>query len=92
MAPRRRFPRSKAGLSAPAQALLHEIVAADEMIDGERALEQAQACLRRLETDWKKRQVDELRGRVKAAEREGRVEEARSIIAELERLRKHLAG
>jgi len=79
-------------LSAPAQALLHEIVAADEMIDGERALEQAQACLRRLETDWKKRQVDELRGRVKAAEREGRVEEARSIIAELERLRKHLAG
>ncbi len=79
-------------LTAAAQALLHDIVAADEMIDGERALEQAKACLRRLETDLKKRQVDELRGRVKVAEREGRVEEARGIIAELERLRKQMAG
>jgi DNA primase len=75
-------------LSPPAQALLHDIVAADEMIEEDRALEQAKACLRRLDLDLKKRRVDELRGQVKAAEREGRVEEARGIIAELERLRK----
>ena len=63
-------------LSSAGQALLHDIVAADEMIDDEQAMDQARACLRRLEMDLKKRQVDELRGRVKAAEREGRVDEA----------------
>ena len=48
--------------------------------------EQAQACLRRLESDFRKRQLGELRARVKSAEREGRVEEALSWMAELSRL------
>jgi len=79
-------------LSPPSKALLHELVAADEIIEDTVALEQAEACLRRLETDLRKRQVDELRAQVKTAEREGRMDEALGIIAELERIRKDLNG
>ena len=38
----------------------------------------------------RKRQLDELRKRVKAAEREGRVEEALGWIGEIEKLRRVL--
>ena len=76
----------------PAQALLHDIAAADEMSDGAVALDQAQACLRRLELDFKKRQVDQLRARVKTAEREGRAEEALGWMAELSRLERETRG
>ncbi len=68
------------------KALLHEMAAADEMGDSPVFLEQAEACLRRLELDFKKRQVDELRARAKAAEREGRLKEALDWNAELVRL------
>jgi hypothetical protein len=60
------------------------------MIDEALALEQARACVRRLEADIRKRQLDELRRRVKAAEREGRVEEALGWIGEIEKLRRIL--
>ncbi len=56
------------------------------------SLEQARACLRRLELDFKKRQVDQLRARVKTAEREGRVEEAFGFMAELSRLERETRG
>jgi DNA primase len=79
-------------LSAAGQGLLHQAVAADEMIDDALALEQARRCVRRLEADLKKRELDELRGRVKTAEREGRVEEALGWIAEMEKLRRNLEG
>jgi hypothetical protein len=79
-------------LSEPAQGLLHEIVAADEMMDDARALEQARSCVRRLEADIRKRELDEMRSRVKTAEREGRVEEALGWIAEIERLRRAVEG
>jgi hypothetical protein len=79
-------------LSPPSQALLHEVAAADEMSDEALALEQAQACLRRLETDLRRKQIDELRAKVKTAEREGRVNDALGIIAELERLRREMNG
>lgn len=79
-------------LSAPGGDLLHQIVAADEMIDDLQALEQARACLRKLESDFKKRRIDDLRAQGKAAEREGRTDEALGIIAEIERLRKELSG
>jgi len=77
-------------LSPPWQALLHEVAAADEISDEALALEQAQACLRRLESDLRRKQIDELRAKVKTAEREGRVTDALGIIAELERLRKEM--
>lgn len=73
-------------LAGPAQALLHEIAAADEILDTAQCLEQARACLRRLESDFKKRQVEQLRARVRTAESEGRVQEALGWMAELSRL------
>jgi DNA primase len=79
-------------LSAPARDLLHLLLSADERIDDGVAYEQAQACLRRLETDQRKRRVAELRAQVKEAERDGRVDEALAIIAELERIRKNSNG
>jgi|HubBroStandDraft_5_1064220.scaffolds.fasta_scaffold05252_6 DNA primase len=79
-------------LSPPAGDLLHQIVAADETIDELQALEQARACLRKLESDFRKRRIDDLRAQGKAAEREGRMDEALGIIAEIERLRKELNG
>jgi DNA primase len=81
------------GRLSPASAdLLHQIAAADEGIDEVQALEQTRACLRKLESDLNKRKLDQLRASAKNAEREGRVEEALSIIAEIERLRKELGG
>ncbi len=84
------FSSIEARLTPATQALLHDIASADEIINEELALQQAQACLRRLEADLRRKQVDDLRAKVKAAEREGRLTEALDIIAELERLRKEL--
>jgi DNA primase len=78
-------------LSAPARDLLHHLLSADERMEDTVALEQAQACLRRMEADVRKKRIDELRVKVKAAEREGRMQEALSIIAELERIRKDVS-
>jgi len=86
------FSAVESRLAGPSQTLLHEIVAADEMGDGSFSLEQARACLRRLELDFKKRQMDELRTSVKTAEREGRVQEAFGFMAELSRLERELRG
>jgi DNA primase len=86
------FSAVESRLVGPSQTLLHEIVAADEMGDGSFSLEQARACLRRLELDFKKRQMDELRTSVKTAEREGRVQEAFGFMAELSRLERELRG
>ena len=73
-------------LAPPAQALLHEVVVADDSNDEVFGWEQAQACLRRLEGGVRKRERDELRARVKAAEREGRMSEALAWMAELHKL------
>src|SRR5262249_20417239 len=86
------FPSIEARLSEPSKALLHDIAAADEISDDELAMAQAQACLRRLESDSKRKHIDELRAKVKALEREGRIKEALDIMAELERLRKEMGG
>jgi DNA primase len=79
-------------LSEAGQGLLHEIVAADEMIDHARALEQARACVRRLEADLKKRQLKEMGQQATAAEREGRLHDALRLNAQRERLRKEFDG
>ena len=80
------FAALEARLDPASQALLHELAAADDMNDEVSSWEQAHACLRRLHRGMKKRQVDDLRARVKAAEREGRMEEALRWIAELHQL------
>jgi DNA primase len=84
--PARVFGDLEARLSEAGRTLLHEAVAADDTDDEEVAWEQAEACLRRLDADHRKRRVADLRARVKSAEREGRVEEALSWMAELNRL------
>jgi DNA primase len=73
-------------LEGPDRELLRDAATADESLGEAVSWEQAQACLRRLESDFKKRQGDELRAKVKSAEREGRVEDALSWMAELSRL------
>jgi hypothetical protein len=52
--------------------------------------EQAQSCLRKLQVGVKKQQVDELRSRVKTAEREGRMAEALEWMMELHRLEQEM--
>jgi DNA primase len=79
------FSAIDARLTGAAQTLLHEAVTADETGEGE-LWEQARACLRRLLSDVRKRRRDDLRAQVKFAEREGRVEEALNLMAELGRL------
>ncbi len=70
-------------LTGPAQTLLHELAAADEMVDSENAREQAEACLRKLETERRKNHLASLKARVAAAQRQGQTEEARSLAIEL---------
>jgi len=70
-------------LSPPGQTLLHEAFVADETKEESEFLEQAEACMRRLEVDAKRHRVDEIRARVKAAEREGRIEDAIALMSEL---------
>jgi DNA primase len=77
-----------ARLSEASRALLHEIVAADEIGDDEVCLAQAEACVRRLEENVRHRQLAEVKARVKIAEREGNVEEALAGAAEMDRLAK----
>jgi DNA primase len=77
-----------ARLTPELQSLLHEVVAADDISDETLSLELARACLRRLEGSAAKRRIDELRARVKSAEREGQVEDALAWMAELGRLEK----
>src|SRR5262249_22706725 len=70
-------------LAPPAQALLHEVIAADDMNDEDSGWEQAQSCLRRLQEQIKKQRINELRRLARAAEHEGRIEEALRLNQEL---------
>jgi DNA primase len=85
------FSALEARLSQPAQALLHQLLAADDMNE-DSGLDQARACLRQLESGLRKQQLNDLRARAKEAEREGRVEEALRWAAELSRLQREEAG
>ena len=80
------FAALDARLSEAGRTLLHDIAAADEIGDDNECLAQADACLRRLQANFQRGQLDELRARVKMAGREGRSEEALHWTAELQRL------
>jgi DNA primase len=75
-------------LSPGGQTLLHEAFMADETIEESVFLEQAEACVKRLESDARRHQVDELRALVKAAEREGRMGDAILLMEKLLKLEK----
>ena len=86
--PARLFAEVEARLSESGRTLLHEALAADhtEVEDEELAWTQATACLDRLRADYRKRLVADLKVKVKMAEREGRVEQAMALMAEITRL------
>lgn len=85
------FALVEARLAPPEKALLHDVLNADDRGDEVLSQKEAQNCLRRLEGDLKKRSINELRSRVKTAEREGRFDEAIQWMAELGRLEKETA-
>ena len=80
------FAALDARLSEPGRALLHEILTADEIGDDATCLAHAEACLRRLGEDYRRRQMDEIRFRVKSAERDGNLDEVVRWTGELMRL------
>jgi len=65
--------------------LLSSIVFADEVLEEERAGEQALACLRRLKEQDPKAEVAALRAQIKAAERDGNLQQAINLAQELDR-------
>jgi hypothetical protein len=80
------FSALDARLSEPGRTLLHDIVAADEISEDAECLAQAEACLLGLKTSFQKRRVEEVRTRIRTAEREGSPEEALHWMAELQRV------
>ena len=75
-----------ARLSESARGLLHQIAAADEIQDETACVDFARSCLRRLQEQNRRLEIDAVRDRVKAAAREGRTEEALHWTSELMRL------
>jgi DNA primase len=75
----------EARLAESEKALLASVVFADEEDQEPDALPQALACLESLEQKDRQLRRAELRAQVKAAEREGRIEDALRLAAELSR-------
>jgi DNA primase len=71
-------------LSEPDKILLHQTLSADGEEQESVLLDQAQACLRKLELAQRKNEIEEIRRQVQLAEREGRPEEALRLSSELE--------
>jgi thioredoxin-like negative regulator of GroEL len=64
--------------------LLSSAVFADEVLEEEKAAEQAMACLRSLKSQDPRSEVAALRARIKAAERQGDMQEAMRLAQELD--------
>ena len=80
------FAALDARLTEAGRALLHEIVAADEISDETECLAQAEACLLGLKTSFKRRRMEEMRNRIRAAERAGKLDDAYHWMSELQRI------
>jgi hypothetical protein len=81
-------------LTESAKALLHDALATDHTEESQEenfAWTQATACLDRLRADQRKRYLAELKAQVKTASREGRMDEALALTAELGRLEQELS-
>jgi DNA primase len=65
--------------------LLSSVIFADEVLEEEKASEQAIACLRSLKAQNPKSEVAALRAQIKTLEREGNIEEALRLAEELNR-------
>jgi len=79
-----RFADLEGRLSDADRDLLSSIVFADEILEEEKAAEQARACLRSLKSQDPRSEAAALRARIKAAEREGNLPEAMRLAQELD--------
>jgi len=79
-----RFADLEGRLSEADRDLLSSIVFADEILEEEKAAEQARACLRSLKSQDPRSEAAALRARIKAAEREGNLPEAMRLAQELD--------
>ncbi|MGA2879804.1 MAG: DNA primase [Bryobacteraceae bacterium] len=79
-----RFSDLEGRLSEADRDLLSSAVFADEVLEEERAAEQAMACLRSLKSQDPRSEAAALRARIKAAERQGNLEEAMRLAQELD--------
>jgi DNA primase len=78
-----RFADLEGRLSDADRDLLSSVVFADEILEEEKAAEQALACLRSLKSQDPRSQAAALRARIKAAEREGNLQEAMRLAEEV---------
>ncbi len=79
-----RFTDLEGRLADADRDLLSAVIFADEVLEEEKAHEQAQACLRSLLAQDPKAEIAALRAQIKAAEREGKIEEAIRLAQELD--------
>jgi DNA primase len=79
-----RFADLEGRLSDADRDLLSSVVFADEILEEEKAVEQALACLRSLKSQDPRSEAAALRARIKAAEREGNLQEAMRLAQELD--------
>jgi DNA primase len=80
-----RFADLEGRLAEADRDLLSTVIFADEVLEEDKASEQAIACLRRLKEQDPKSEVASLRAQIKAAEREGNLPEAMRLAQELDR-------
>jgi len=80
-----RFGDLEGRLAEADRDLLSSAIFADESLEEEKAAEQAMACLRSLKSQDPRSEVAALRTRIKAAEREGNIDEAMRLAEELDR-------
>ncbi|MBZ5606866.1 MAG: DNA primase [Acidobacteriia bacterium] len=80
-----RFADLEGRLADADRDLLSAVIFADEVLEEEKAHEQASACLRTLQAEDPKSEVAALRAQIKAAEREGKLQEAIRLAEELDR-------
>jgi DNA primase len=80
-----RFADLEGRLAEADRGLLSTVIFADEVLEEDKAREQAAACLRSLKAQDPKSEVAHLRAQIKAAEREGNLPEAMRLAEELDR-------
>ncbi|MDP8982675.1 MAG: DNA primase [Acidobacteriota bacterium] len=80
-----RFSDLEGRLDGPDRDLLSSLICADEVWEEDSALEQALSCLESLKAQHPRSEIADLRTRIKAAEREGKIDEALRLAQELDR-------
>ena len=83
------FAALEARLDNPHKALLHELVTADELEEGEKGathLDRALACIEQMEQARKSDRKNDLKTQIRAAERAGDFVKALQLMQELQEL------